>query len=110
MYGTAAVAAVAALAWVASRPFAGGRSLDWTLRAFSLAYVPALLYALLGLLFNLAFGWHTALAFGATGMLWAFAPLVFAVREMAGERLGVSLVAATLCGGALLFGWAIITI
>ncbi len=110
LYGVASVAAASALAWAIMRPLGGNRSLDWALRAFSLAYAPSLLYAFLGLFFNLAFAWHTALAFGATGMLWAFSPIFFAVREMSGERLVPSLAITTLCGGALLFGWAFIAI
>lgn len=108
LYGTAGVAVVAALAWAVSRPLGGNRSIDWVLRAFALSYCPALIYAALGLLFNLAFSWHTSIAFGATGVLWALAPLIFACREMSGERPWVGVVLATLCGGLLLFGWAFI--
>lgn len=109
IYGTVGVALVAALAWAVSRPLGGTRGLDWTLRAFGLAYAPALLYSLLGMFFNLAFGWHTALAFGATGVLWALAPLIMASREMMGGRLWAGIVTSTLCGGLILVGWALIT-
>lgn len=109
LYGTAGVALVAALAWAVSRPLGGARALDWTLRAFALSYSPALIYATLGLLFNLAFGWHTAIAFGATGVLWALAPLIMVSREMLGGRLWAGIVMSTLCGGLILVGWALIT-
>jgi hypothetical protein len=109
LYGTAVVALVAALAWAVSRPLGGERSLEWVLRAFALSYCPALIYALLGLLFNIAFGWHTSIAFGVTGMLWALMPLAFTAREMLEEKLGAAILMATLCGGLLLFGWALIT-
>lgn len=109
LYGTIVVALVAAAAWAVSRPLGGDRSLAWATRAFALSYCPALIYAALGLFFNVAFGWHTSIAFGATGVLWALAPLIIAAREMLEERLGASIVLATLCGGLILFGWALIT-
>jgi hypothetical protein len=109
LYGTVTVALVATVAWAVSRPLGGEKSLDWALRAFTLSYCPALIYALLGLLFNMAFGWNTSIAFGVTGMLWALMPLVFTAREMLQERLGASMLLAAICGGLLLFGWALIT-
>ena len=107
LYGTVGLALVAAVAWAVSRPLGGTRSLEWTLRAFGLCYSPTLIYATLGLLFNLAFGWRTSLAFGVTGVLWALAPLIIAIREMLDERLGAGIALATFCGGLVLFGWAL---
>jgi hypothetical protein len=109
LYGTAGVALVAAFAWAVSRPLRGACDLEWTLRAFALSYSPALIYASLGLFFNLAFGWHTAIAFGATGVLWALAPLIMVSREMLGGRLWAGIVMSTICGGLILVGWALIT-
>jgi len=109
LYGTVGVVLMATLAWAVSKPLSGACGLEWTLRAFALSYSPALIYAALGLFFNLAFGWHTAIAFGATGVLWALAPLIFASREMLGGRLWAGIVMSTLCGGLILFGWALIT-
>ena len=109
LYGTVVVALVAALAWAASKPLGGTRSLDWTLRAFALSYSPALIYTTLGLLFNIALGWNTSVAFGVTGLLWALMPLLYTTREMLQGKLGAGIVLATICGGLLLFGWALIT-
>jgi uncharacterized membrane protein len=38
--GTAGVALVACIAWAAARPLGSDRSLEWTVRAFCLAYTP----------------------------------------------------------------------
>jgi len=108
LYGTLGVATVAAIGWGLTYPAKTDRSLPWALRAFALSYSPALVYASLGVIFNVAFGWNTAIAFGVTGVLWAIGPLIATVREMLGGRLGVSMVIATICGGLVLFGWALI--
>jgi len=63
-----------------------------------------------GLIFNLAAGWNTAIAFGVTGVLWALLPVIAILREMTGEKLGVSLAISTLCGGLILCGWALVGI
>jgi len=108
LYGVAGIALVAAAAWSFARAMGGVRSFDWTLRAFGISYTPSLIYAVCGLFFNAAFGWNTSAAFGVTGLLWSIAPLTSTGREMLGERLGLSIALATVCGGLLLFGWALI--
>jgi len=109
-YGTAGVALVAAVAWALARALGGERSLKWTVRAFCLAYTPTLIFAAVGLVFNLAFGWNTAVAFGVTGVLWALLPIIAILREMTGEKLGASMAISTLCGGLILCGWALLGI
>lgn len=108
LYGVAGIALVAAAAWAFARAMGGSRSFDWTLRACGISYTPSLIYAACGLFFNAAFGWNTAAAFGVTGLLWSIAPLTSVGREMLGDRLGLSIALATVCGGLLLFGWALI--
>jgi hypothetical protein len=108
LYGTAGVALVAAVAWALARLLGSERSLEWTVRAFCLAYTPTLVFTTVGLIFNLALGWNTAVAFGVTGMLWALLPIIAVVREMIGEKLGASLAISTLCGGIILCGWALL--
>lgn len=80
------------------------------MRAFCLAYTPTLIFAAIGLIFNLAAGWNTAVAFGVTGVLWAMLPIVVILREMSGDRLGASLAITTLCGSLILCGWALLGI
>jgi hypothetical protein len=44
--------------------------------------------------FNIIFGWHTSIAFGVSGMLWALMPLLFTAREMLKDRLGAAILLA----------------
>jgi hypothetical protein len=108
--GTIGVALVAAVAWAASRPFGNDRSLEWTVRAFCLAYTPTLIFCAVGMIVNLAAGWNTAVAFGVTGMLWALYPIITIVQEMTGEKLTASLTISTICGALVLCGWALLGI
>jgi len=107
-FGTIGVAVVAAVAWALAHMLGGQRSLGWTVRAFCLAYTPTLIFVVVGLIFNLAVGWNTAVAFGVTGVLWALLPIIAIVREMTGQKLGASLAISTLCGGLILCGWALV--
>ncbi|MEW6555542.1 MAG: hypothetical protein AB1384_14810 [Actinomycetota bacterium] len=108
--GTAGVALVATLAWAASRPLGGDRSLQWTIRAFCLAYTPTIIFCTVGLVFNLAVGWNTAIAFGITGVLWALYPILAICREMTGEKLWASMAISTVCGALVLSAWALLGI
>ncbi len=107
-YGVAGIALVAVAAWGFAKTVGGTRSLAWAVRACGISYTPSLIYAACGLLFNAAFGWNTAAAFGVTGLLWSIGPLTSMGREMLDDRSGLSIALATLCGGLLLFGWALI--
>lgn len=107
--GTVGVAVLALLAWAFSLPFGGQRTAGWAVRAFGLGYSPALVYGAVGLGLNLGLKWNTAMACGVTGLLWALGPLFAAIREMAGGRNGVAAVLSTICGGAVLFGWAMLS-
>lgn len=104
--GVALVPLLAFFAWIVIRPFDQSRSVGWAVRAFALAYAPALIYGLCGLVANLLFGWNTAVAFGVTGVLWAISPLFAALREMSGDRRRLSLVMATVIGAVVLIVWA----
>jgi len=108
IYGTAGVVLIAAFAWVMARAFGNTHPVKWVISAFGLGYSSTLIYALMGLVFSLAFEWRTSIAFGATGVLWALGPMIVTIREMTGGRLGVSIAIATICGGLLLFGWALL--
>jgi hypothetical protein len=108
--GTIGVGLVAALAWALARPLGCGRSLEWTIRAFCLAYTPTLIFVIVGLIFNLAVGWNTAVAFGVTGALWALYPLLGILKEMTGEKLAASLLLASVCGALIISVWAVLGI
>jgi hypothetical protein len=106
--GTIGVGLVAALAWALARPLGCGRPLEWTVRAFGIAYTPTLIFVIVGLIFNLAAGWNTAVAFGITGALWALYPMLSILKEMTGEKLAASLVLASICGALIISVWAVL--
>jgi len=107
LLGVVVVPVTALVAWILVLPFDRSRSLGWAVRAFALAYSPALIYGLCGLIANIVLGWNTAVAFGVTGVLWAISPLFAALREMSGDRRRLSLVLATVVGAAVLAVWAV---
>lgn len=107
LFGLLLVPLAGGIGWLGTRPFGGKQSLAWTIRAFSLAYLPALVYSGMGLLANLLFGWHTAVSFGVTGVLWSMGPMLTTLRRMTDNRLGVSITLTTVCGLLLLVGWAV---
>ncbi|MCP4897237.1 MAG: hypothetical protein GY906_09735 [bacterium] len=104
--GLVLVPVLAVLAWILVLPFDRSRSLGWAVRAFALAYAPALIYGFCGLGANLIFGWNTAVAFGITGVLWAISPLFAALREMSGDRRRLSVMLATFVGLVVLAVWS----
>ncbi len=106
LYGTLGICLMAALAWALCQGTEKAYSLDWVISAFALGYSPTFIYALMGLLFSLVFGWKTAVAFGVTGVLWALRPTLMTVRQMSGERAGFSIAVTTLCGAIILWGWS----
>jgi hypothetical protein len=107
-WGTVGIAGMATVAWVLCRPFGSPHSFSWTLRSFALGYSPALIYTALGFLANIFLGWNTALAFGATGVLWSLGPNIAVLREMLASRLMPSVLLATLFGGVTLLVWGLL--
>ena len=106
--GSLGVGLLALIAWAIARLAGGTQRPDWAVRAFGLGYSPALLYAICGLCANLLLGWNTAIAFGVTGVLWAMGPLLFTLRTLCNGKLALSMLLTTVCGGGLLFGWALL--
>ena len=107
-FGTLGVGLLAMIAWLLSAPFGRQKTWDWALRAFALAYSPALIYGILGLGANLLLGWNTAVAFGVTGFLWAVGPMFSTAQEMTENNQAVSYVITTVCGSLLLVGWGVL--
>ncbi len=106
LLGAIGVPLLALLAWLLVLPFDRSRNLGWAVRAFALAYSPALIYGACGLAANVFLGWNTAVAFGITGVLWAISPLFAAVREMSGDRRRLSLAVASVVGAVVLAVWS----
>ena len=106
LYGTGGLVLIGIVAWLLTRLFGKKKSVGWTIRAFALSYSSALVYAAIGLPFNLLLGWNTSLAFGVTGVLWALGPMIAMFRELSGGSIGISIALATVCGSFVLWGWA----
>lgn len=110
LYGSVGIVFMGVLAWLLSRLFAARQPAGWVIRALALSYSSALVYAAIGLPFNLVLGWNTSLAFGVTGVLWALGPMNAVFKELSGGRIGPGIALATVCGGLVLLGWATLTL
>ena len=108
LYGTAGIALLAVMVWALSQAEQRGFTMDWAISTFALGYSATFIYALSGLIFSLAFGWKTAVAFGVTGVLWALRPTLYTIKQMSGDRVAFSIAMTTLCGAILLVGWAVL--
>lgn len=107
-YGTAGVALLAVMVWALAKARERNITVDWAISTFALGYSATFVYALSGLIFSLAFGWKTAVAFGVTGVLWALRPILYTIKQMSGERVAFSIAMTTICGAILLIGWALL--
>ena len=108
LYGTAGVALLAVMVWALAQAGERNITMGWSISAFALGYSATFVYALTGLVFSLAFGWKTAVAFGVTGVLWALRPTLFTIKQMSGERVAFSIAMTTVCGAILLVGWSVL--
>ena len=106
VFGTLGIGLTGVVGWLGARLFGGSGGLGEAVRAFALAYSAALVYVVIGLLFNLFFGWNTAVAFGVTGVLWALGPMIAVLKGMVGGRSWPATLLATACGVMVLLGWA----
>ena len=108
LYGTAGIALLGVMVWALSQAEQRGLNMEWAISTFAMGYSATFVYALSGLIFSLAFGWKTAVAFGVTGLLWALRPTLYTIKQMSGERVAFSIAMTTLCGAILLIGWALL--
>ena len=104
-YGTVGIAALGLVAWALSKLIGGEQPPGWVIRAIALSYSSALVYAAVGIVFNLALKWNTSLAFGVTGVLWALGPMMAVFRQLSKGKMAASVVLATICGALVLMGW-----
>ena len=108
LYGTLGVLILALFAWIILL-VAGSRTKPQdVVRGFALAYSTTLVALILGLVAHMLLGWRTAVAFGVAGVLWALGPMNSALRRMAAGKTVLSLILASICGAALLLGWALL--
>lgn len=107
IFGSAGIAAIGVVAWSLSLLIGGTEPPDWVIRAVALSYGSALVYGIVGLVFNLLFKWNTSMSFGVTGVLWALGPMMTVFRQLSKGKVLASVVLATLCGALVLLGWGL---
>jgi hypothetical protein len=105
LLGTAGIALLALFAYAVLRASGTRVTAGAAIRAFAMAHVIPLLYAVCGMGLNLVLGWNTALACGVTGLLWALGPLTGSLQELSGGKSWLAATLSTLTGGLLLFAW-----
>jgi hypothetical protein len=106
-YGLVVIPLIASVMWVILKAAKTDKSFIQAISAFCLSYSGALIYGILGLVFSLAMGWKTSVAFGVTGVLWAIGPMIFTIRELTGGKNALSVPLATLVGGMVLISWSV---
>jgi hypothetical protein len=106
-YGLVVIPLIASVMWVMLKAAKTDKSLLQAISAFCLSYSGALIYGILGLVFSLALGWKTAVAFGVTGVLWAIGPMMFTIRELTGGKNALGVPLATLVGAMVLISWSV---
>ena len=106
-YGLVVIPLIASVMWVILKAAKTDKSLLQAVSAFCLSYSGALVYGILGLVFSLAMGWKTSVAFGVTGVLWAIGPMMFTIRELTGGKNALSVPLATLVGVMVLISWSV---
>lgn len=105
-YGLIVIPLIGMVIWVILKAAKTDKSLLQAISAFCLSYSGALIYGLIGLVFSLALGWKTSVAFGVTGVLWAVGPMMITIRELTGGRNALSIPIAAAVGIAVLFSWS----
>ncbi|NCA98583.1 MAG: hypothetical protein EOM08_05430 [Clostridia bacterium] len=106
LYGLIVIPLIAVFLWLVLKIAKSNHTILQTLSVFCLSYSGALVYGILGLVFSLALGWKTAIAFGVTGVLWAIGPMMVAIRELTGKKTLLSFILSTLVGIAVLLSWS----
>ena len=105
-YGLLAIPLLGILIWTVQKLSKGDRKVKETVSSFCLSYSGALVYGVAGLIFSLALGWKTSVAFGVTGVLWAIGPMIIAIRELTGGKNALSIPISTVVGGIVLISWS----
>ena len=107
-YGLLVIPLIGFFIWTILKLSKGERKMKDTVSAFCLSYSGALIYGLIGLVFSLALGWKTSVAFGVTGVLWAIGPMIITIRDLTGGRNALSVPIATTVGIAVLISWSVL--
>lgn len=106
-YGLLVIPLIASVMWVILKAAKTDKSVAQTISSFCLSYSGALIYGILGIIFSLALGWKTSIAFGVTGVLWAIGPMMFTIRELTGGKNALGVPLATLVSAMVLISWSV---
>lgn len=106
-YGIVMIPLIGAVMWAILKAVKTDKSLMQAISAFCLSYSGALIYGLLGIVFSLALGWKTSVAFGVTGVVWAIGPMILAIRELTGGKNALSVSLATAVSTVVLISWSV---
>jgi len=107
IYGITVIPLLGIVIWLILKLAKSDKGLGWAIRSFCLGYSGTLIYGIIGMIFSLALGWRTSVAFGVTGVLWATGPIIAAIREMTDGKTALGILLATFAGATVLFSWAI---
>lgn len=104
-FGALAIPLVGVLIWPLIKLKKGELKLTQSISLACLSYSATLIYGLIGLIFSLVLGWKTAIAFGATGVLWSLGPLMISIRSATKGDTILAVIATSLVGAFILFAW-----
>lgn len=107
VYGLIVIPAVALFVWIVLKLSKSDKNITWAVSSFCLSYSGALIYGISGLIFSLALGWKTSVAFGVTGVLWATGPMIIAIRDMTQGKNVLSVPISTFVSAFVLFSWSL---
>lgn len=107
VYGITVIPLLGMLIWLVLKAAKCEKGLKWAVSSFCMGYSGTLVYGIIGMIFSLALGWRTSVAFGVTGVLWATGPIIAAIREMSAGKNTLGILLSTLAGAAILFSWSL---
>ena len=106
VYGITMIQLIWLIIWLVLKLAKCEKGLGWAIRSFCLGYSGTLIYGIIGMIFSLALGWRTSIAFGVTGVLWATGPIIAAIREMTAGKTALGILLSTFAGAVVLFSWS----
>ncbi|MDF1617198.1 hypothetical protein [Petrocella sp. FN5] len=106
LYGLLAIPFFATVIWLLLKVSKADTTILETISAFCLSYSGALIYGVIGIVFSIALGWNTSVAFGVTGVLWAIGPMMYTIRELTGGNHKLSIPISSLVGVIVLLSWS----
>lgn len=107
LYGAFIIPLLGLLFWGLIKMAKTQMSLTQAVSAFCLCYSGALIYGIFGIIFSLALGWKTAVAFGVTGVLWSTGPMIHTIRRMTEDKTALSIFLSTVAGVTILVSWSL---